>query len=210
MPHILNLYTSVIVMINNRKRTKMTTDLDKIKQTLVGISKGDTILDTLLEFERTLDNAEMFAYKNWILGELVEGPTISRYWYKTVWMYPYNMMPDPEAGLRLTKLGANVGFKKGVFKHPVKVRGPQDWVDPESKKAKMKEVDIWLVTIDLPIKYINRGLETLDDIIQQDIQDTNAELAQAYETEAPEEMAAPEDMGMESGMDEQPTGEEEV
>ncbi len=26
----------------------MTTDLDTIKQTLVGISKGDTILDTLL------------------------------------------------------------------------------------------------------------------------------------------------------------------
>ena len=37
------------------------TDLDSIKQTLVGISKGDTILDTLLEFERTLDNAEIFA-----------------------------------------------------------------------------------------------------------------------------------------------------
>ena len=56
----------------------MTTDLDSIKQTLVGISKGDSILDTLLEFERTLDNAEIFAYKNWILGELVEGPEIDR------------------------------------------------------------------------------------------------------------------------------------
>ena len=51
---------------------KETTDLDRIKKTLVGISKGDNILDTLLEFERTLDNAQVFAYKNWILGELVE------------------------------------------------------------------------------------------------------------------------------------------
>jgi hypothetical protein len=51
----------------------MATDLDSIKQTLVNISKGESLLDTLLEFERTLDNAEIFAYKNWILGELVEG-----------------------------------------------------------------------------------------------------------------------------------------
>ena len=179
----------------------MTTDLDTIKQTLVGISKGDTILDTLLEFERTLDNAEIFAYKNWILGELVEGPTIGRYWYKTVWMYPYAMMPDPDAGLRLTKLGAKVNFRKGLFKRPVKVKGPEDWVDPQSKRAKMIDSDVWLITIELPIKYINRGLQDLDDIIQKDIDDTNEELASAFaedqppEEEMPQDDITPEDMG---------------
>lgn len=162
----------------------MTTDLESIKQTLVNISRGDNILDTLLEFERTLDNAEVFAYKNWILGELVEGPEIGRYWYKTTWMYPYAMMPDPNGGLRLTKLGAKVNFRKGVFKKPVKVEGPQDWVDPETKRAKMVEHEIWLVTIELPIKYINRGLEQNDLIMQKDIQDTNAELADAFEEDA--------------------------
>lgn len=156
------------------------TDLDSIKQTLVNISRGDSILDTLLEFERTLDNAEIFAYKNWILGELVEGPNIGRYWYKTVWMWPYEMMPDPNAGLRLTKLGAMVSFKKGVFKRPTKVRGPQDWIDPESKRAKMVETEVWLVTIELPMKYIKRGIENTDDIIERDIEDTNEELASAY------------------------------
>lgn len=162
----------------------MTTDLESIKQTLVNISRGDNILDTLLEFERTLDNAEVFAYKNWILGELVEGPEIGRYWYKTTWMYPYAMMPDPNGGLRLTKLGAKVNFRKGVFKKSVKVEGPQDWVDPETKRAKMVEHEIWLVTIELPIKYINRGLEQNDLIMQKDIQDTNAELADAFEEDA--------------------------
>lgn len=173
----------------------MTTDLDSIKQTLVNISKGNSILDTLLEFERTLDNAELFAYKNWILGELVEGPTIGRYWYKTVWMYPYAMMPDPNGGLRLTKLGAKVNFKKGIFKKPVKVHGPEDWVDPETKRAKMAEHEIWLVTIELPLKYINRGLEDTEEVIRQDIEDTNEELADAFE----EEMPAPEE-GMEGDM----------
>jgi hypothetical protein len=47
-----------------------TTNLDAIKQTLVGVTKGENVLDMLIEFERTLDNAEVFAYRNWILGEL--------------------------------------------------------------------------------------------------------------------------------------------
>lgn len=166
----------------------MTTDLDSIKRTLVGISRGDTILDTLLELERTMDNAEVFAYKNWIMGELVEGPTISRYWYKVVFMYPAKMMPDPNAGLRLTKLGAKVSFKKGKFKRPVKVKGPEDWVDPESKRAKMVNSDIWLVTIELPIKYINRGLDQTDDIIQKDIEKTNNELANAFDEDIPDDL----------------------
>jgi hypothetical protein len=170
-------------------------DLESIKKTLVGISQGTDVLDTLVELERTLDNAEIFAYKNWILGELVEGPEISRYWYKTVWMFPYAMMPDPNAGLRLTKLGAKVNFKKGIFKRPVKVKGPQDWVDPQSKRAKMAENEIWLVTIDLPLKYIRRGIDQSDDIIQRDIQTTNDELANAFDEGAAEEELPQEDMG---------------
>lgn len=179
----------------------MTTNLDSIKTTLVNISKGNNVLDTLIEMERTLDNAEIFAYKNWILGELVEGPHISRYWYKVVFMYPYDLMPDPNAGLRLTKIGAKVNFRKGVFKKPVKVEGPQDWVDPQSKRAKMAEHEIWLVTIELPLKYINRGLEQADEIIQRDIDDTNAKLANAFgQEDLPEEDA---------GMDMEPTSDME-
>lgn len=173
----------------------MTTDLDSIKKTLVGISRGDTILDTLLEFERTLDNAEVFSYRNWILGELVEGPTIGRYFYKTVWMYPASKMPDPNAGLRLTKLGAKVNFRKGNFKRPKKVKGPEDWVDPQTKRAKMVDSEIWLVTIELPLKYINHGMEQTDDIIQKDIEQTESDLADAYEETTPEdESTVPDDM----------------
>jgi hypothetical protein len=126
-------------------------------------------------------------------------------------MYPYAMMPDPDAGLRLTKLGAKVNFRKGVFKKPVKVRGPQDWKDPETKDAKMVDHEIWLVTIELPLKYINRGLEQTDEIIQKDIQDTNAELADAFEDEMPAETGMEGDemggMGMEPTSEMQPPEE---
>ena len=163
------------------------TDLETIKHTLASISKGENVLDTLMEFERTLDNAEVFAYKNWIVGELVEGPTVGRYFYRTVWMFPHSMMPDPDGGLRLIKLGASVSFKKGTFKKPVKVHGPQDWADTESKRAKLGEYPVWLVTIEMPIKYINRGLEQSETIIQNDIEKTNQMGADAYEESEPED-----------------------
>jgi hypothetical protein len=158
----------------------MPTDLESIKKTLVGISRGDTIIDTLLEFERTLDNLEVFAYKNWILGELVEGPEIGRYFYTTTWMYPYKHMPDPNGGLRLTKIGAKVSYEKSMFKRPVKVKGPEDWVDPQTKRAKMIESKVWLVTIELPIKYTNHGLDQSAEIIQRDLERANQELAGSY------------------------------
>jgi hypothetical protein len=161
------------------------TDLDNIKKTLVNISKGNGILDMLLEFERTLDNLEVFAYKNWILGELCSGPDIKKYFFKVVFMYPYSMMPDPNGGLRLTKIGAKVNFKKGIFKRPRKVKGPEDWVDPQNKRAKMVDTQVWLVTIEMPIKYINHALQDIDDVIEKDIQNTNAELADAYEEDIP-------------------------
>ena len=178
------------------------TDLDSIKKALVAISKGDTILDTLLEFERTLDNAEIFAYKNWLMGELVEGPILKRHFYKTVWMYPKKLMPDPDGGLRLTKLGANVNFKKGNFKRPTKVKGPEDWVDPSTKRAKMVDSEVWLVTIELPMKYINRGMEQTDDIIEKDIEQTEADLADAYDQDNPEESPVPDDMAQSEMSDE--------
>ena len=176
------------------------TDLETIKNTLVRISKGSDLLDTLIEFERTLDNAEIFAYKNWILGEIVDGPEISRYWYTVTLMYPYSHMPDPDGGLRLTKLGAKVSFRKGKFKHPVKVRGPEDWVDPQSKRAKMETKEIWLVTIELPIKYIDKGLDQSDEIIKKDIEKNNAELSKAYNDEDEEDIGEPENIGDEDEM----------
>lgn len=172
------------------------TDLESIKNTLVKISRGGDLLDTLIEFNRTLDNLEVFAYKNWILGELVEGPEISRYWYKTTWMYPFKKMPDPDAILRILEIDGRVKFEKGIFKHPVRVEGPEDWIDPESKRAKMVKHRVWLVTIEIPVKYVNRGIENNEEIMKKDIARADSEIEGAYEEneQAGAEAGAPVDM----------------
>jgi hypothetical protein len=62
-------------------------------------------MSTLLDFERVLDEADLYAYKNWLLGELVQGPDIGKYSVTCVFMWPYKLMPDPRGAKRLATIG---------------------------------------------------------------------------------------------------------
>lgn len=69
------------------------------------INGNKTLLDMLLEFEKVLDDTGIYAYKNWMLGEVVEGPNLERHWFNVTLMYPRQQMPDPDAIRRLAKYG---------------------------------------------------------------------------------------------------------
>ena len=146
--------------------------------TLKRVDEDITVLDMLLEFEKTLDNASLYAYKNWMDGELVEGPEINRYWFTTTWMYPKSKMPDPSGGMRLIKYGCKVYFKEDNFKHPIRVLGPED-IEPgkdQPRKAKMKTTPVWLVTIMMPRKFVDEAQEGTLRIgdAELDVEDINA------------------------------------
>jgi hypothetical protein len=123
------------------------------------INGNKTLLDMLLEFEKVLDDTGIYAYKNWMLGEVVEGPILERHWFNVTLMYPRKEMPDPDAIRRLSKYGCKVEFVKEEVDIPVKVTGPQDLKDVKSKEPKMESKPIWLVKIEMP----RRFLETFDD-----------------------------------------------
>ena len=53
--------------------------LDIIKNVQSLYSTGPT-LDILKDFERVLDELDLYVYKNWEDGELVSGPNIKRHW----------------------------------------------------------------------------------------------------------------------------------
>ena len=76
------------------------------------INGNETLLDMLLEFEKVLDDVGVYAYKNWMLGEVVEGPLLERYWFNVTLMYPRKEMPDPDAMRRLDKYGCKVEYVK--------------------------------------------------------------------------------------------------
>lgn len=79
---------------------------------LIKIHKSQTLLDILLAFEEYLDNLDIYTFKNWIDGDVVEGPLVRRYWATIVLKYAYEKMPDPVGGLRILKHGGKVRFLK--------------------------------------------------------------------------------------------------
>lgn len=132
----------------------------EIKNLLAQVSGNVTSLDMLIEFEKTLDNANLYAYKNWLSGELVNGPEISKYWFTTWWMYPHKLMPDPRGGMRLTKYGCKVKFSTDILETPVRIKGPSSYEESgdNSRAAKLKENKVWIVEIQMPRKFIDESI----------------------------------------------------
>lgn len=158
------------------------------------LSEGSLL--TLLDFERVLDELDMYAFKNWIVGELVSGPDISRYTVTCIFMWPEKLMPDPRAARRLLPFDCTVKYKKTTMKVATKVNDPSDYI-PGTHKAKLIEKKVWLVEITMPKDLMNDirtgsiemedqeiDLADLDDAYEQDLDqesyqsDENAENAQ--------------------------------
>lgn len=150
---------------------------DDIVDNLRNMDKNETLLDMLLEFERILDEQGMYAYENWKLGEVVEGPNLSRYWLHVKLMYPYKKMPNPKAALRLTNIDCEVKFNKGVFKEPIEVTSKSD-ID-ENGRPKLKSHNVWLIDVWMPRKYVE---EFNDETIKINDEEVDVEaLNKAYD-----------------------------
>lgn len=111
------------------------------------LSEGS--ISTLLDFERVLDEMDLYAFKNWQLGELVSGPIINRYTTTCIFMWPYEMMPDPRGARRLLPFDCKIKFKKTTIKIPVKIEDPDDFI-PGTHKARLMSKPVWLVEIEIP------------------------------------------------------------
>lgn len=143
------------------------------------LSSMDTVLEMLMEFERTLDHAGVFAYRNWESGELVEGPTVDRYWFETTWMWPLKLMPDPDGAQRLLNYDCRVSYRKSVFVEPVKVLGPEDRepdVD-QPQKSRTREIPVWLVTIAMPRRFVDDSHEGVFELAGEEIDISDIEQA---------------------------------
>lgn len=111
------------------------------------LSEGSLL--TLLDFERVLDELDLYAFKNWQLGELVEGPDIGKYKVSCIFMWPEKLMPDPRGARRLLPFDCTIKYKKTNIKIPVKIEDPDDFI-PGTHKARLIEKKVWLVEITMP------------------------------------------------------------
>ena len=49
-------------------------DVKDIVDNTKRIYMSDSSMETLMDFERVLDEVDLYAFKNWKKGELIEGP----------------------------------------------------------------------------------------------------------------------------------------
>ena len=102
-------------------------DYWQVADNIQNIYTSEGSLLTLLDFERVLDELDLYAFKNWDRGELVQGPDIGKYRVGCIFMWPEKLMPDPRGARRLLPFDCEVKFKKTTMKIPMKIEDPSDY-----------------------------------------------------------------------------------
>lgn len=159
-------------------------DFVSIVNNIKGIMTSDGTMSILLDFERVLDEADLYAFENWILGELVDGPISGRYTVKCTFMWPYKLMPNPLGAKRLAALGCNISFAKGKIRVPIEVKNYDDFVQG-TMYPKGVEKKVWFIEIEIPKHLMNEIKEGSIDLADQTID--LQELDDAYEEDLDKE-----------------------
>jgi len=136
--------------------------LDIIKNVQSLFAVGPT-LGILKDFERVLDELDVYVFENWQEGELLEGPIDSRHFVTCSFMWPAEKMPDPSGGKRLLDKGCKVTYKKDELLKPRQIKSPEDY-RPGTTKGKIDAHDIWVVTIKMPKELIGNFKHGIDEI----------------------------------------------
>ena len=163
------------------------------------IANIDKIYDTnssfqvLKDFERVLDQLDLYVYKNWEDGELAAGPDIGRHWIGCTFMWPRDKMPDPMGGKRLLDYDCKVVYEKTFILKPRKIRKASD-VRPGTRKGKIDRHPVWMVEIKMPkslVLDIYTGYQEQRDIdIDPATQESAPDQAQPADTAAAAPAAA--------------------
>jgi len=161
-------------------------DIVDIVKNTKKIYMSESSLETLLDFERVLDQLDIYAFENWKRGELVEGPIVDRHWVTAKFMWPHKLMPDPDGAKRLLGYNARVMYARDKLASPVKVEDYDDF-RPGTRKPKMREDKVWILEIRMPkelIQDINEGylelegrevdMTDLDDAYEQNLSDVTS------------------------------------
>jgi hypothetical protein len=167
-------------------------DIIDVIKNLETLTVNDSAFKVLKDFERVIDELDIYVFPNWENGELVTGPEISRYTVTCKFMWPYENMPDPDGGARLTDYGCKVGYKKDHVLIPRKIYKPTDF-RPGTKKGKIDAHPVWIITITMPTKlmqdiyqgYLDKENAANSDLMRyNDVNDTMADVEPQQEIPA--------------------------
>lgn len=128
-------------------------DILEIIKNIETIYSTNSTLSALKDFERVLDEMNMYVYKNWQDGELAFGPKIDRHFITASFMWPRERMPDPMAAKRLLEFGCKIKYERTHLLEPRKIKSPDDF-RPGTRKGKIDRRPVWVVEITMPKKLV--------------------------------------------------------
>jgi hypothetical protein len=62
-------------------------DIIDVIKNLQTLSENTNAFKVLKDFERVIDELDIYVFKNWEEGELVKGPVVNRYTVSCTWMW---------------------------------------------------------------------------------------------------------------------------
>lgn len=142
--------------------TYMALDLDKLND-------SPHVLDILIQMEDVLDSLDLYVFKNWYNGEIVNGPASRRYWFDFTLRFALGEMPDPRGAMRLVKHGILVKYSKVIVSQKADTKSDEETDETPSPTH-------WHVEISVPRRLVsdmNAGeLDFYDDEVEvEDVQD---------------------------------------
>lgn len=126
-------------------------DIINVIKNLQTLSENNTAFKILKDFERVINELDIYVFRNWEDGELFSGPHVNRHDITCKFMWPTEHMPDPEGGRRLNQYGCKVLYEKTNMLIPRKIKDPSDF-RPGTKKGKIDNHPVWIVEITMPKK----------------------------------------------------------
>lgn len=154
----------------------MNDENNKVDDTLQIVKRLDDspdLVDLMIDIEDYLDRNDLYAFKNWINGQLIDGPRIFPYWIKVGFKWPHNQMPDPDGAVRLLPHGTKVAFKKTTENVSQPVKHESDY-KPGTHKPKIKAETVWVVEMLIPRRFV--------EDINKEVMDLYDERADDFDT----------------------------
>lgn len=149
--------------------------LDVIKN-IESITEHTTSFEILKDFERVLDELDIYLYNNWEDGELAMGPKIERHWVTCGFMWDRKQMPEITGAKKLVDYDCKVKYKKTHIIVPRTIKDPGD-IRPGTKKGKLDRKPVWIVEIRMPKRLITTIWQGNKKIIDDEVRELETKTA---------------------------------
>jgi len=146
---------------------------NRSQEALKRLDDSPDLVDIMVSIEDYFDTSNLYVFKNWMDGELIDGPYVEPYWIRVSFKWPYKCMPDPTGGLRLTQHGTKIFFRIAHENVPQPVKSKTDY-QPGTVKPKILPEKIWVVEFLIPRRFIEEIEDKVLDLYSERTDDIDS------------------------------------